>query len=62
MRTNAVAQVVIVANICHVTAITMLHRDVAVNSFKRERLKSISFSPLVVIVNRPTMPFPLSLG
>lgn len=32
-----VAQVVIVANICHVTAITMPHRDTAVNSCERER-------------------------
>lgn len=34
---SAVAQVIIVANICHVTAITMLHHDTAVNSSERER-------------------------
>lgn len=40
IHTSAVAQVIIVANICHVTAITMLHHDTAVNSSERERTRA----------------------
>lgn len=42
---GTVAQVVIVANICHVTAITMPHRDTAVNSSERERAYSRVLNP-----------------
>lgn len=60
-----VAQVVIVANICYVTAITMPHRDTAVNSSERENtgcLKSVAFSRFVVIVNRLAIPFSLTFA